>query len=96
MTDTGSAGLPLLKSAAAAEFAKTGATHITQHDLAIGGVPGVDTSYQLSSPSVGTLYGSQLEVLPKPDDVCFVTLAYDGSESAGDVLTTAAETAQFP
>ena len=96
ITDTGSAGLPLLRTGAAAEFEKAGATHITQKDLEIGGVPGVETSYQLSSPTVGTLYGSQLEVLPKPDDACFVTLAFDASESAGSVLSTAAATAQFP
>jgi hypothetical protein len=96
VTDAGSAGLQLLRTSAAAGFEKIGATHITQKDLEIGGVPGVQTSYQLSSPNVGTIYTSQLEVLPKPNDVCFVTLTFDADESAGSILSTAAATAQFP
>jgi hypothetical protein len=96
VTDVGSAGLQLLRTSAAAGFEKIGATHITEQDLEIGGVPGVQTSYQLSSPNVGTLYTSQLEVLPKPNDVCFVTLTVDADESAGSILSTAAATAQFP
>jgi hypothetical protein len=95
VTDAGSAGLQLLRTTAAAEFEKAGATHITQKDLEIGGVPGVQTSYQLSTQNMGTLYGSQLEVLPKPNDICFVTLSFDARESAPGVLRTAAATAQF-
>ena len=96
VTDAGGAGLQLLRTAAAAQFEKAGATHITQKDLEIGGVPGVETSYRLSSQTMGTLYGSQLEVLPKPNDMCVVTLTRDASESAGAILRTAAATAQFP
>ncbi|MCW2933904.1 MAG: hypothetical protein JWM19_4866 [Actinomycetia bacterium] len=96
VTDVGAAGAPLLKEEAAAEFQKIGAAHVTQKDLEIGGVPGVETSYQLSSSSVGTLYGSQLEVLPKPDKACFVTLTVANSQSAGNTLSVAAATAQFP
>ena len=96
VTDAGSAGAPLLKEEAAAEFEKIGATHVTQKDLEIGGVPGVETSYQLSSSSEGTLYGSQLEVLPKPDKACFVTVTVGEGQSEGDVLSVAAATAQFP
>jgi hypothetical protein len=96
VTDVGTASIPLLKAEAAGEFEKIGATHVTQQDLEIGGVPGVETSYQLSSSSEGTLYGSQLEVLPKPDKACFVTLTVSQGESAGNVLSVAAATAQFP
>lgn len=96
VTDVGTAGLPLLKQIAPAEFEKLGATHITQKDLDIGGVPGVETSYQLSSSSEGTLYGSQLEVLPKPDKACYVTATVVKGESEGNVLSVAAATAQFP
>jgi hypothetical protein len=96
VTDVGAAGVPLLKTDAAAEFEKAGATHITQKDLEIGGVPGVETSYQLSSSSEGTMYGSQLEVLPKPDKACFVTLTVGKGKSEGSVLSAAAATAQFP
>lgn len=96
VTDVGAAGVPLLKQVASAEFEKLGATHITQQDLEIGGVPGVEISYQLSSSSEGTLYGSQLEVLPKPDKLCTVTLSIAKGESAGNILGVAATTAQFP
>jgi hypothetical protein len=96
VTDVGAAGVPLLKTGAAAEFEKAGATHIIQKDLEIGGVPGVETSYQLSSSSEGTIYGSQLEVLPKPDKACFATVTAGKGESEGNVLSTAAATAQFP
>jgi hypothetical protein len=96
VTDVGSAGVPLLTTEAAAEFEKLGATHVTQKDLEIGGVPGVETSYQLTSSSVGTLYESQLEVLPKPDKACFVTVTAGEGQSEGSVLAVAAATAQFP
>jgi hypothetical protein len=96
VTDAGAAGVSLLKTSAAAEFQKTGATNISQKDVQVGGVPGVETFYQLSSSSMGTIYGSQLEVLPKPNDACFVTVSVGKGESAGNVLSTAAATAQFP
>jgi hypothetical protein len=96
VTDVGAAGVPLLKTAASAEFEKAGATHITQRALEIGGVPGVETSYHLSSSSEGTIYGSQLEVLPKPDKACFATVTAGQGESEGNVLSVAAATAQFP
>jgi hypothetical protein len=62
----------------------------------IGGVPGLDTSYQVYSSSQGTIYGSQLEVLPAPDKICFVTVTDGKGESDGSVVSTAAATAQFP
>lgn len=93
VTDVGAAGVPLIKTVAAAEFGKLGATNLTQKDLEIGGLPGVETSYQLTSGSAGTISESQLEVLPKPDDACFVTVT---GESEGNVVSVAAATAQFP
>jgi hypothetical protein len=94
VTDVGAAGVPLIKAAAAAEFEKAGATHVTQKDLTIGGVPGVETSYQLSS-ATGTIDGSQLEVLPKPDKGCFVTVTVGEGQSAAKAISVAAATAQF-
>jgi hypothetical protein len=96
VTDVGAAGVPLLKTANVAEFEKSGATHVTQKDLEIGGVPGAEISYQLSSSSVGTLYGSQLEVLPKADKACFVTVTSGKGQSTGNILSVAAATAQYP
>lgn len=96
VTDVGAAGIPFLKQILVPELEKSGATHVTQRDLEIGGVPGVETFYTLISPTEGPLYGSQLEVLPKPDKGCFVTLTVGKGESRGKVLSTAAATAQFP
>jgi hypothetical protein len=95
VTDVGAAGVPLLKTSTSAEFEKAGATHINQQDLEIGGVPGIETSYQIQSSAVGTIYGSQLEVLPKANTICYVTVTGNG-EPLGSVVSTAAATAQFP
>jgi hypothetical protein len=96
VTDVGAAGVPLIKAATSAEFAKLGATHVTQQELEVGGVPGMEISYQLKSSSVGTIYGSQLEVLPKPDKLCAVTVTVVKGVSDGSIVSTAAATAQFP
>jgi hypothetical protein len=96
VTEVGAAAVPLVKEEEAAEFQKLDATNITQRELEIGGVPGVETSYQVYSSSKGTLYGSQLEVLPASDKICFVTVTRNAGESVSDVVSTAAATAQFP
>ena len=96
VTEVGAAAVPLVKEEAAAEFQKLDATHITQRELEIGGVPGVETSYQIYSSTEGTIYGSQLEVLPATDKICFVTVTEGKGETDGDVVSTAAATAQFP
>jgi hypothetical protein len=96
VNDVGAAGVPLVKAEAAAGFKRLGAANVTQRYLEIGGVPGVETSYQLNSSSAGTIYGSQLEVLPKPDKACFVTLTVVQGQSADNILSVAAATAQFP
>lgn len=95
LTDTGSAGIPVLKEAVKSEFA-TVASDITQRDITVGGVPGIETSYKLNSASGLDVRESQLEVLPKPDLGCFVTLSYSSSEGAGKYLAIAAATAEFP
>jgi hypothetical protein len=96
VTEVGAAGVPLVKQEAAAELQNLDATNITQRELEIGGVPGVETSYQVHSSTQGTIYGSQLEVLPAADKVCFVTVTAGQGESDGSVVSTAAATAQFP
>ena len=60
------------------------------------GFPGVEVSYQLSSSGEGTIYGSQLEVMPKPDKACAVAVTVGEGQSAGNILNVAAATAQFP
>jgi hypothetical protein len=94
ITETGSAGVPFVEEATKDELS-TMASHITQQDVKIGGVPGVETSYQLTTKADGAVDGWQLEVLPKPDKACFVSLSASGSESPGNYLAMAAATAQY-
>jgi hypothetical protein len=96
VTDVGADSVPFLETVTATGLEKAGATDVTHRELEIGGVPGVETFYTLTSPTEGALYGAQLEVLPKPDKLCLVTLTVGKGESRGKVLSTAAATAQFP
>jgi hypothetical protein len=95
ITDTSSAGVPFLTQGMKSEFS-TVASDITQHDVTIGGVPGIETSYKLNSASGADVQGAQLEVLPKPDVVCYVTLSFSSPQTPGNYLAVAAATAQFP
>jgi hypothetical protein len=95
-SDSGSAGVPLLRQSAEAELPQVlHAQHVTVSEVKIGGVPGIQVGYTLTSTRSGTLHAAQLEVLPKPGRACFVTLTAAGPLPAG-VLSTAATTAQFP
>jgi hypothetical protein len=95
VTEAGSAGVAFVKAVMGAEFQKI-ATHVTQADAEVGGVPGVQTSYQIAAAGNVTVYGSQLEVLPKPGKVCFVTLSAAKGQFDASVLQVAARTARFP
>lgn len=96
VTDVGSSGVPLLRQSVAAEFQQVKATHISQQDISVGGIPGVETSYELSTSGIGTLDGSQLEVLPKSGRACYVTLTAAAGQFPSQVLPVVASTAQFP
>jgi hypothetical protein len=93
---TGKAGVPLLRQSAEAELPQVlHAQHVKVTEVTIGGVPGVQVNYALTSTTSGTLQAAQLEVLPKAGRACFVTLTAAGPLPSG-VLPTAAATAQFP
>jgi hypothetical protein len=95
-SDTGSAGVPLLRQSAKAELPQVlHAQDVTVTEVKIGGVPGVQVAYTLTSTTSGELHAAQLEVLAKPGRACFVTLTAAGPLPGG-VLSTAAATAQFP
>jgi hypothetical protein len=95
-SDSGSAGVPLLRQSAEAELPQVlHAQHVKVTKVTIGGVPGVQVNYALTSTTAGTLQAAQLEVLPKAGRACFVTLTAAGPLPDG-VLPTAAATAQFP
>jgi len=95
-SDTGQAGIPLLRQSAETELPRVlHAQRVTVSEVTIGGVPGIQVSYTLASTTSGTLQAAQLEVLPKPGRACFVTLTAAGPLPSG-VLPTAAATAQFP
>jgi hypothetical protein len=90
---TGIAVAPEFKQLVRVDLQRLGAKNVTSIDRQIGGVPGVETSYQLQSPSVGTLYGAQLEVVAKPHKACFVTLTE--TQSPAEILSVAAASAEF-
>lgn len=95
-SDTGHAGVPLLRQSAETELPRVlHARQVAVSEARIGGVPGVRVGYTLQSTTSGTLHAAQLEVLPKPGRACFVTLTAAGPLPGG-VITTAAATAQFP
>jgi hypothetical protein len=94
VNNTGSSAVAILRQGVPEEFGSIGATHIAMQDISVGGVPGLETTYTVSS-SAGTLYSGQLEVLPKPDRGCFVTLTGSKGYFPLDVLTVAAATAHF-
>jgi hypothetical protein len=94
VSETGGAAVADIKASAKSELASV-ATDITQQDVQVGNVPGVETSYQLRSGTLGTLYGAQLEVLPKPGRACFVTLTAITPQPDSPILAVAAQTARF-
>jgi hypothetical protein len=93
--DTGSAAVPFIEQAISSQLGQYGAQDVTQKSATIGGVPGVRTSYHLPASGV-TFYGGQLEVAPKPDRICFVTLTGSRDYFPASDLSVAAATARFP
>jgi hypothetical protein len=93
ITEAGSSGRYFLRSSVAAGFRQAKATGIRQVNLMVGGIPGVRTSYTLMT-SLGATHAAQLEVLPKADRICFITLT--GGKAPASLLTTIAPTVQFP
>jgi hypothetical protein len=94
LTDSGSTSVPLVRRLAVTELQRLGAQNITQQDVEIGGIPGVQTSYTLSTSAAGTLHAAQLEVLPKPERACFVTLTAAGPLPSA-VLTVLAPSVRY-
>jgi hypothetical protein len=83
VTESGSSGVKLLRQSAVTELGQLGAQNLSQANVEIGGVPGVRTSYTLSTSGAGTLHASQFEVLPRSDRACFVTLTSAGPLPGG-------------
>jgi hypothetical protein len=79
LSESGASGVSILRQSAVTELQQLGAQDLSQTDLKIGGVPGVQTSYTLSTSGAGTLHAAQLEVLPAPERACFITLTAAGS-----------------
>lgn len=94
ITESGSSGIAILRQSAATELGQLGAQNLSQTNVEIGGVPGVQTSYTLSTSGAGTLHAAQLEVLPKSDRACFVTLTAAGPLPSG-VLAQIAPSVQY-
>ena len=95
-TEVGAAGLPFLKKTELSQLEQVVVAHVTVKDLEIGGIPGVELSYDFPSADPVPLTGSALAVLPKPGKVCNVIEGVPTGQSLGSVLSVAATTAQFP
>ena len=95
VTESGSAGVSLLRQSAQTELGNI-ASDITVQDENVGGIPGTMSTYEVHSANVGTLYGSQLGVLPKAGQACYVTLTGSSPQQKTGILAVAAATAQFP
>lgn len=94
---TGSAVAPLLRQAVVTQYQqKTGAQDVTATDASLGGVPGVQVTYVLTYTNGSKAYGSQVIAAIKPQKACFVTLTLAQPGSAGQILSVAAASAQFP
>lgn len=95
VTESGKAGVAILRQSAATEMQQINAHILSQTDVKVGGIPGVETSYTLSTSGAGTLHAAQLEVLPKPDRACFVTLTAAGHFPRA-VLAQVARSVRYP
>jgi hypothetical protein len=90
----GSSAVPTIKKQLTNQFGGLQVSNVSTDNASVGGVPGVETTYLLSS-STGTLAAGELEVAPKPQQFCFVFLTTSPSTFSVSILSTAAQTAQF-
>ena len=95
ITDSGSAAIAYIRASVTSELQQFHAHGLGVTDVTVGGVPGVRNLYELGT-SLGTVEEGQLDVAPKPDDFCFITLTAPAGQFPTSELTTAASTAQFP
>jgi hypothetical protein len=91
---TGSSAVPTIKERLTTEFAGLLVSNVSIDNTTVGGVPGLETTYLLNS-STGILAAGQLVVAPKPRKLCFVTLTTSVGTFSANILSTAAQTAQF-
>jgi hypothetical protein len=90
----GSSAVPTMKKQLTNGFGGLQVANISMTNMPVGGVPGVETTYLLNS-SAGTLAAGRLEVAPKPQEFCIITLTTSPSTFSESILATAAQTAQF-
>ena len=92
---TGRSAVPTIKNELTAGFGGLQVANVSMHNVPVGGVPGLETTYLLESSTGETLAAGQLAVAPKPQRLCFVTLTTSDSTFSTSILSTAARTAQF-
>lgn len=90
----GSSAVPTIKKQLTTQFDGLQLSNAAMDDTTIGGVPGLEATYLLNS-SAGTLAAGQLEVAPKPQELCFVDLTTSLGTFSESILSTAAQTARF-
>jgi len=91
----GSSAVPTIKQQLNTELGGLLVSNVSMDNVAVGGVPGLEATYALTS-STGTALGAgELEVAPKPQELCYVDLTTSLSSFSQSILATAAQTAQF-
>jgi hypothetical protein len=90
----GSSAVATIKKQLTTEFGGLQVSNVSMDNMSVGGVPGLETTYLLNS-SAGPLAAGQLEVAPKPQKFCYVTLTTSFGTFSTSILPTAAKTAQF-
>jgi hypothetical protein len=90
----GSKAVPTIETQLTNKFRGSQVAILSMGKMLVGGVPGVETTYLLTS-SAGTLAAGELEVAPKPQEFCSVILTTSQSTFSKGILSTAAQTAQF-
>jgi hypothetical protein len=91
---TGSSAVPTIKKQLTSNFGGLQVADISMSTMTVGGVAGLETTYVLNS-SAGTLAAGQLEVAPKPQEICLISLTASPGTFSKSILSTAAQTAQF-
>jgi len=91
---SGSAGVAILRSVLPQFQQVLHARNMNASDINVGGIPGLEVSFTLNSRA-GTLYSTELQVLPKSYRDCVVALTATQDQLQGKVIPVVASTALF-
>ncbi|MGE5232071.1 MAG: hypothetical protein ACM3NS_10035 [Deltaproteobacteria bacterium] len=94
---TGTVLVPELKHTLQTQYEQQlGAQGVTVSDTKLGGIAGAEVRYELPRSAGTTVAGGQVVAAVKPHKACFVTLSAPKGGFPGEILSSAAASAQFP